>query len=58
MTWSDIFRKKDGRTACATLLKTKGWKRFVDDSMMNYLESADRCRRKILFYEMELRLHV
>ena len=44
---------RDGSTAYVTLLKTKGWKRYADDSMTNYIENTNQCRRKKLFSEME-----
>lgn len=44
---------RDGRTAYAMLLITKQWKRYVEDSMRLYIENTDKCRRAVLFSEME-----
>ena len=44
---------RNGSLAYATLLKTSGWKRYVDEGMMRYLENDTECRRKMLFSQME-----
>ena len=45
---------RNGMVAYATLLKTKNWKRYIDDEyMISYLENEDVCRRKVLFCHME-----
>ena len=43
----------NGSLAYATLLKTSGWKRYVDEGMMRYLENDTEFRRKMLFSQME-----
>ena len=44
---------RDGRKAYATLLVTKGYRRYVDDGMMNYITNNSKCRREVLFTQME-----
>ena len=44
---------RDGSSSCARLLITKGWKRFVDENMMNYIENDSLCRRMVLFDQTE-----
>ena len=47
---------RNGSLSYATLLITKGWKRFVDDNMTKYIENDSQCRRKLLFNDVEDRL--
>ena len=42
-----------GQTAYAKLLITKQWKRYADDSMKMYIENDSKCRREVLFCDME-----
>ena len=44
---------RNGAISYATLLVTSKWKRYVDDSMRSYIENTEKCRRKVLFSEME-----
>ena len=44
---------RDGRKAYATLLVTKGYRRYVDDGMMNYITNNSKCRREVLFSQIE-----
>ena len=44
---------RNGLTAYVTLLKTKGWRRYTDDSMTTYMENTTQCRRYMLFHETE-----
>ena len=44
---------RDGQTAYAKLLITKQWKRYADDSMKMYIENDSKCRREVLFCDME-----
>ena len=44
---------RDGRTAFATLLVTKGYRRYVENGMMKYITNSSKCRREVLFSQME-----
>ena len=44
---------RNGKTSYVNLLKTKGCNRFTDEYMLAYLENTERCRRQMLFSEME-----
>ncbi len=44
----------NGLTAYVTLLKTKGWRRFTDDSMTMYVKNTTLCRRYMLFHEIAI----
>ena len=44
---------RNGETSHANLLKTKGCKRYIDENMLAYLENTERCRRQMLFSEIE-----
>ena len=44
---------RNGLTAYVTILKTKGWRRYTDESMTMYAENTTQCRRYTLFHETE-----
>ena len=44
---------RDGKIACATLLVTKGYKRYTNDEMHKYVKNDTMCRRVMLFSQME-----
>ena len=44
---------RDGKIACATLLVTKGYKRYTNDEMYDYVKNDTMCKRVMLFSQME-----